>query len=293
MNLLKMFCVLSALQLCSATAYAVDGETPAFSADMRQGSTSAREMKRKLWDYPGNGELYHANESGQIKPHALCEELKSYMNSTKPRWKKEGGRTLNDCAQSGRTAPFLTEPPWTELDPHVHVTLVAKLMRFSAEGAPSYFNISPMSSRRTDANYRNDAEEFIRQGGRLQLWRTRLLGLLQDPRTLDHRPAPAGEHNVVQLRYGLGTTSEKAGARQCPLPDWEGRTFLVTDGLDELVRHYGLNLSRSTLMLYRGLPVMYPLSEHPTLSIDGAAGGPNSPHCELVSQVPSMKKGKK
>lgn len=183
------------------------------------------------------------------KGYTLCDKLRTRLNkySYPEPWK-----TPNRCGWFvALSLPDFTEPPWEELDPEQHQELIFNLLKstqFSYGFASAPAHVLP--------RLRAEAQEFIDSGGRLQLWRTRLVS---DFRNRNHPEAwaPPGLQNVVQLRYGPAAAADAALCGDVPRTDRGGRTFIANDELSDLhpgLGYVGGTLASSTVMLHRGRP---------------------------------------
>lgn len=205
--------------------------------------------------------------------HELCDAIHRRLNQySYPDPVKEP----NSCAWNAALSyPGFDEPPWIELDPAQHEDLIFKLMR----------SVDGWSANRPEreAIFRAEASAFIRNGGRVQLWRTRLVSDFRNP---NHPEiwTPPGLQNVLQLRHWHDPAPEAALCPATPRMNWYGRVFLVNDDLTDLnqdVGYAGESLRSSSLMLYKARP--YLLSRGGALVIDlglDRGSGP-SVFCEL------------
>ncbi len=193
------------------------------------------------------------------------------MNRVAPKWtnlNSRSGQGLmgNSCSTAARFLPGFVEPPWTDLNPHLHLALIARLMRYQMEGARVYFGADGSVYRRDDTYYQEEARKFIKGGGRLQYWKTRLVDFGADPVDLVDRRLPVGDQHVIQLRYVVYRTEGqkvlgKLPRGMCNRPTWRGSTFLVTDDLSGPDPHIldggpvGV-LSSSAVLIYQGKPIV-------------------------------------
>src|SRR5215469_7928876 len=79
-------------------------------------------------------------------------------------------------------------------DPKEHLDLIAKLIAVSHGASPQYVEQS-LSAEQLAAQ-RSLAEEFIKGGGRLRIWHTRLLSYLGPG---IEKPVPPGEQIVIVM----------------------------------------------------------------------------------------------
>ena len=146
--------------------------------------------------------------------------------------------------------PGFTEPPWEGLKPRQHEELIFKLQRY-AEG--------PFARPGSEPRIRAKAREFIEQGGRVQLWRTRLISDFYNKKHPEVW-APPGVQNVIQLRYQPPPIQEETTALCPDVPRAGfagGSLFIVNDEFTDIHPDMGVAgpiLARSTLLLYRGRP---------------------------------------
>jgi hypothetical protein len=156
------------------------------------------------------------------KNDALCEAIRTRLN--KYAWKGD----IDDlwCAWGVVASyPGFKEPPWQDLDPRKHEELIAKLMKYRLCGPEGYFGERPC--RYTDETYPEEARRFIKEGGRLQLWRTELI----KGNPVDG-PVPPPPQTVVQLRWKWNLTKESERCPGKPVVDWwGGGLYIVTDDL--------------------------------------------------------------
>lgn len=182
----------------------------------------------------------------------MCQKVKDYMNKVARKWEiKQGSPPKNSCSAAVGLAPFLSEPPWIELDPQKHEDLIIRLL-WSSQDPDSYFKTSPPRPGYEESYFRKQAREFVEKGGRLQHWRVRLVEVFYFPPGNDV-PAPPGEQDVIQLRYRNDTSSAARKTVECNLPDWEGQVFLVTPDLGGPIRNLE---NMGSLYLYEGDPVL-------------------------------------
>ncbi len=199
----------------------------------------------------------YANSGGWVyhsgKGYTLCDELHKRLNSfTYPDPKKH----LNaSCGWNAALSyPGFKQPPWQELDVTQHEELIYHLIKYT--GSPNGLTGLPGSAEQF---IREDVRQFIALGGRVQLWRTRLI---TDFFNKNHPEvwAPPGLQNVVQLRYQSHPANLEADAAACPgipRPGWYGRVFIVNDELTDVhpdMGHAGTTLAGYSLVLYRKRP---------------------------------------
>lgn len=145
---------------------------------------------------------------GAGKSNSLCRELLKRLN----RYDRDESLDSRCSFPVLTSFPKFTLPPWENLDVQEHSELVFKLMKYSGEGGPNgYFHLLPgLKERGSDSDYLYRTKRFIEQGGRLRLWRTRLV---------DHygtgpvTQAPSGEQAIVQMYIPM---PREALATYCP-----------------------------------------------------------------------------
>lgn len=191
------------------------------------------------------------------KGYTVCDALYKRLN----RYRYPDPDNANNCAwQVALSYPGFTEPPWEELGTTGHEELIYRLLKY-ADGT---------GTKRPERVYQEAARRFIEEGGRVQLWRTRLIsnfGSKEHPEVW----APPGLQNVIQLRYPK-LSAEQAGTVLCPTApqaDWQGgQVFIANDDLTDVhpdIGYVGVILANMTLVLYSERP--YFLSGLATSSI--------------------------
>lgn len=152
---------------------------------------------------------------------SLCQQLKDYKNRT-------SSRSRNYCYAPTRLFTGFSEPPWKELNPRRHKTLIAKLLRYRAEGPRRYFDRATVPERRKDAEdyYLRAAQTFVDGGGRIQLWLT----APYDPPGGAAGGEARSPRNLVQLRSPTVNPRQRA---TCKGPMDHAGLFFVTDDLQD------------------------------------------------------------
>ncbi len=147
----------------------------------------------------------------------LCESIKARLNSYV--WK--GIEDRSNCTWNVVASyPDFKEPLWENLDPKQHEELIFKLMKYRC--TPS----GETKCAETDESIRKDVNEFIKNGGILQVWRACILMQSVDG------PAPPCLQTIVQLRYHRDTKREKERCTGKPVVDWRGGgLYLVKEDL--------------------------------------------------------------
>jgi len=204
--------------------------------------------QRGDWTYRGN--------SGGNEPlcHALLRRLNRYDRD-------EESQNYACSFPVLASYPKFTPPPWEELDIRQHEELLFKLFKYGQEGPDGYFHWLPgLKAQFSDAYYRDKAKRFIEEGGRLRIWRTRLLNYYRGKNGLI--PAPPGEQTIVQM-FILMPKEKDTYCTSKPEPAdvyFERAIFIITpdlSGPDPNIDPgtHGI-LSRSDdLLLYEGKPL--------------------------------------
>lgn len=219
------------------------------------------------------------------KGYTLCDALHKRLNKfSYPDPLKEP----NTCGWNAMLSyPGFTEPPWEELDPRQHEELVFRLMRYAGGSF-----VKPGSEPRVRA----EARDFIERGGRVQLWRTRLVSNFRN-RNHPEVWTPPGLQNVVQLRDHSRDPHSPTATGLCPrVPkkNWGGRLFIVNDDLSDLnpdVGYTGTTLAESSLVLYSGRPYFVSSLVSLGLAVGRDQGSGPSDLCEFrYTHTPSGRK---
>lgn len=182
------------------------------------------------------------------KGYTLCDALHKRLNKYAY---PDPVKHVNSCGWNVMLSyPGFTEPPWEELEPRQHEELIFKLLRY-AEGS--------FARPGSEPRIRAEAREFIEQGGRVQLWRTRLISDFYNKKHPEVW-APPGVQNVIHLRYPPTPIQEETTALCPDVPRAGfagGSLFIVNDEFTDIHPDMGVAgpiLARSTLLLYRGRP---------------------------------------
>ncbi|WP_143517985.1 hypothetical protein [Pseudomonas sp. PIC25] len=178
----------------------------------------------------------------------------------------------NSCAPLAVvTYPEFEMPPWQELDASKHEALIYELFRFSGLDTVAYFGrarpgsldlwteMTKEQQESFNRMQREEARRFIERGGRLRVWRTRLV---EDFRMFSYRIyAAPGPQTIVQLRYP-DEIRETANRKVCPelskMVDAPSYLFFVTDdlsGLDSRLGYTADTLVGSEPLLLDGKPI--------------------------------------
>ncbi|HUX65823.1 MAG TPA: lysozyme inhibitor LprI family protein [archaeon] len=202
---------------------------------------------------------------GAGRNELLCHALLKRLNRYDRNESLNRGCSWNAIA----SYPEFSEPPWEELDAKKYEDLIAKLEKYWQESPDGYFHRIPGLKDKAPAEvYRNNAKDFIKNGGRLQVWRTKLSSF--NPYTLNvkgNHPS-ANEQTIVRMSGGYPTQPpskelEKKLSNICkgmPRPDSPGAIFYVTAdmrGPDPAVEGgtYGI-ISGNDLKIYDGKPLL-------------------------------------
>ena len=132
----------------------------------------------------------------------LCQVLLKRLNRYE--WKEE-----YSCSLWGilATYPEFSDPPWEDIDPETfglekYEDLVFKLYKYNQENPSRYFHRMPgLQPQQPDLVYHNRAKSFIQDGGRLQVWRTKISAFTETSTT---RPDPSRtrERTLIRMIYG-------------------------------------------------------------------------------------------
>lgn len=178
------------------------------------------------------------------KGYAVCDALFKRLN----KYHYPDPNEPNNCAWNvALSYPGFSQPPWVELDAKGHEELIYRLLRYADATSPS----------RPEAILREQVRKFIEHGGRVQLWRTRLISDFVN-KAHPEVWAPPGLQNVIQLRYPK-RPPEEDGTTLCPdVPqlDWQGgQTFIVNEDLTDIhpdIGYIGVMMANKTLVIYQG-----------------------------------------
>lgn len=188
----------------------------------------------------------------------------------------------NTCAWSvALSYSRFEEPQWQELDPKHHRELIYRLIKYAwSSGRPA--TVLPQQ----EPFVQQEMEKFIEQGGRVQLWRTRLISDFFN-KNHPERWTPPEPQNVIQLRYALSGTAKSDQAQACPdVPwvGWHGSLFIVNDTLTDIHSELGLagnSLIKRTLVLFKGKPHFLSWSDGSSVSLGWDIGGGPGEFCSL------------
>ena len=184
------------------------------------------------------------------KGYIVCDEILKRLNSYKSNTAREAKRCSWDVVAS---YPGFKEPPWQELDPKKHEDLIFKLLKYRACGVDGYFGKGPCEISYTDEYLRKETSRFIAEGGRVQLWRVRLLSWYE---ISENRPTPPGPQTVIQLRWKRDVQKEQKRCPGRPVVDWwRGGLYIVADDLSGPhpdVKAYASYFEHMTVFIFSG-----------------------------------------
>ncbi|WP_443191743.1 hypothetical protein [Pseudomonas indica] len=188
---------------------------------------------------------FHTGEEDE-----LCIAMRDRLNKLTVRDLKEA--PANSCAPLAVvTYPEFEMPPWEELDASKHEALIYELFRFLNLGTVAYFGrarpgaldkwteMTKEQQEGFNQRRREQARRFIERGGRLRVWRTRLV---EDFGITTEIYAAPGLQTIVQLRYP-DERREATNRKVCPelskIVDAPSHLFFVTDDLRGLDSRLG------------------------------------------------------
>jgi hypothetical protein len=202
----------------------------------------------------------------------------------------------NSCVYSAAvTYPEFEEPPWKELSAVAHENLIYELLRFANLRTKIYFNrqknnevnaqSEKLNDRREKFNFRfrQEARDFIVSGGKILIWRTKLVS--------DFRLAGAGgfapdQQNVIKLIYPAEFREDNKVA--CPkvvnVSYSKSLLFFVSDDLtgpDPRIGYTGDSLLGSIPMLWKGRPVFLAGGGNENLTVGWDEGFGPFDFCEI------------
>lgn len=207
-------------------------------------------------------------------PSALCRALLYRLNHT----------PTSCIATAIRLYPGFSSPPGKLLDPNEHLELIAKLIGYG--GSPLTYFKAPLSnlSGRLQA-----AKDFVRAGGTLEIWHTRLLKYFGDE--LEY-PAPPGDQTIAVLSRKLWSpscpayTSMHSSQAFVVLPDLSGPDPRIKQGPASLLANTYPVLYKGKILLVKEGFARDPrnsdkLSEYDQVSIYETTKVVNGPECWL------------
>jgi hypothetical protein len=163
--------------------------------------------------------------------------------------------TPEDCSDDAiETFPEFVAPPWQPLRSEQHRALIEKLLRYAQVGPLIYFDAKHQSES-DERLYSAKANDFIADGGTLQVWRT---DRLSKALSVDGRP-PFAPRTLVQLSWPVPQDNP---ASTCPGTVSHGvwrSTFAVRDDLKEIERNINSLIApvwtTGWLVLYKDAPL--------------------------------------
>ena len=199
------------------------------------------------WTYRGG--------AGRNEP--LCHELLRRLN------RYDQDESLgNRCSFPVLAShPKFSAPPWEELDLRQHEELFVKLIKYSDEGPAGYFQLRPgLKQQNPDSYYQYRAKLLIEEGGRLRVWRTRLVNHYGSGPII---PAPPGDQAIVQMYIPMSKEIQATYCAGKPKPanvNGLDLLFIVTpdlSGPDPNIDPGTLGiLGGSDLVIYEGKPLL-------------------------------------
>lgn len=208
---------------------------------------------------PITGKINWGYRNGAGRNELLCQDLLSRLN------KYDWGGSLDDrCSWDViGSYPEFSRPPWQDLDSKLYVGLIAKLEKYEQDGPDGYFHrLAGLKNAQPDDVYAKWAGEFIKYGGRLQVWRTTLSPFDAYGSNSKGNSAAPRERTLVRLigrfpTIPTGKTANPCGGLIKAVP--HGTVFYVTpdlSGPDPTVEAgtFGL-ISGHDLMIYKGHPI--------------------------------------
>lgn len=207
-----------------------------------------------------NGQwIYRDGGVQQEKP--LCQNLLKRLN------KYDSHESLaNRCSWNVIASyPKFTVPPWEKLDSKEYEDLITKLEKYWQEGPDGYFHKLHGLNEGSDTFYRSQARDFIKYGGRLEVWRTTLSSSNSaNPR---YNNLSSNKQTIVRMSggYPVQPPSKELDARLdaickgVPRAKPRGEIFYVTSDLtgpDPTVDAGTFGIaSGHDLMIYEGKPI--------------------------------------
>lgn len=215
--------------------------------------------------------IFRDGATGHEPP--LCYELLKRLN----RYAQDGDVVPPDCGGIVLTSyPKFTLPPWEEVDIRQHQDLLYILMVYRANGHRGDRVLKELVNSPVDRRYVDDAKAFIEKGGRLRIWRTRLVENYRGGN--GYVPAPPGNQTLLQMY--IPRPKEKSmlpcDDKPVPITDYSNMDiFMVSpdlSGIDPLFTA-GMSgiFSGMDLLLYEGKPILIGLDRlwwHGKLSLN-------------------------
>lgn len=206
---------------------------------------------------PAQGDNWiYQDGTGENEPlcHDLLNRLNEYFHRDQP--------LDEQCSWDVITSyPAFTEPSWTELDPRKHKVLLTKLMKYDQEGLDEALNLRHgLKGQNPDSLYRNRADDFIEQGGRLRYWRTPLVQHDGAEQTIAQRWIPwLHRTEVLNRNHGkpciAKQTSTWLGGGDVVTADISGLDQNIEPATHEIVRRHQLVIYKNKPLLINGKDV--------------------------------------
>lgn len=186
----------------------------------------------------------------------LCVQIRKRLNSYS--WDLASGRTRERCSYLVVASdPSASELPWRDLDVRANLGLLIKAKRYLQLGPHAYFDSDLRQSPETETSFRIDAELFINEGGRMQIWTGRLVSLFTDRMTA----ARPGDQTILQFMRPI---RHSAGDKTCSgMPDlqWQISTVMISADLKDIDSAEDLGafavLSHGAVRLYHDRPYIF------------------------------------
>jgi hypothetical protein len=194
---------------------------------------------------------------GENEPlcRALVKRMKSYSGRHSPDTRCSSWDMISSY-------PKFTEPPWKELDPRKHRALLVDLLKGDYGDASS---LPESEKQKRDARFSKEADKFIRQGGQLRVWRTKLA--LFNGSDGETSISASEEQTFVEKVPGpdYGNPSTFCVGTLHPSPNWSTR--IVLSDLSGLDPRFLLNnqskmnkdaflIYTNALFIYEGKPIL-------------------------------------
>jgi hypothetical protein len=220
-----------------------------------------------LWGTSAHGDGSWTYRGGAGKNEPLCRELLRRLN----RYDRDESLTERCSWDVIASYPKFTEPPWEEIDPRKHEELIVKLEKYAQEGPDGYFHRLPgLKQWAPDLYYRNRAKDFIEQGARLLVWRTKSTQFYRTFPIPPGGPTQSEQQTIVRMFIPWGENWQKKNHGK-PEPEycvgkphakgtWTVTIFIVTPDLagpDPNIDAgtWGI-LGRHALLMYEGAPLL-------------------------------------
>ena len=167
--------------------------------------------------------IYWALSPPSDENSAVCHDVKTALN----RYEWENWRTLEPpCVNGAMSGVFNSDPPWRYLNIRTHEDLLFHLWVYAETHPNDYFN---HKYRYPKSYYETEIRSFIAKGGRLAVWKTRLLN--HNSRNALGPPLPPGQQVVVQLQHHALASDHQRSCPNQPYAEWWGPIVLVKPDL--------------------------------------------------------------